>query len=102
MEKVPGPDAAAADIVGAGTRLHPPAFGGKYKHKWKARFAQGRRACLHEFMLILEGFDDRQQHDQDHQDRRYLIDDAEEFLSVTVAVEGEVGHPAAHHAVHPR
>ena len=79
-----------AQIVGAGTRLHPPAFGGNKQHKRKSVFSQVRRAPVHQFTLWLERLDHRQQHDEDHQNCRYLIDNTIVFLAMPVVVGGEL------------
>src|SRR5574338_534827 len=44
-----------------------------------------------------ERLDGRENNDADHQQRRYFVDDAEEFFAVAVAVLGEVAAPPPHH-----
>lgn len=82
-------------ILGTGTRLHPPAFGGSPIHKGNAPFVQGRRPAGDEFRLELERFNHRQDDDGDQQDCRYLIDDTKEFLRVPVLISAEILHHGA-------
>src|SRR5664280_226947 len=79
-----------AQIVGAGTRLHPPAFGGNTQHRRKSALSQVCRAPLHGLTLWLEWLDHRQQHDEDHQNSRYLIDNTIVFLTVPIVVGCEL------------
>jgi len=59
-----------------------------------------RRPAVYELTLISERLDGCQYDNGDHQHRRYLIDDTEEFLSVPVAVVAEFARPMPEQAVH--
>src|SRR5712692_3569947 len=51
---------------------------------------------------LLKRLHDRQDHDEDHQDRRHLIDNSIKFCGMAVSVMIEITHPAHHESVQSR
>src|ERR1019366_5872196 len=91
LEKCPEPDAATGPNSGSrnapSIRLRSV---GICNISGKAHFRKCTLAPVHQFTLWLERLHDPQQHHEDHQDRRYLIDNTIVFLAMPVLVGGEL------------
>ena len=94
LENCPEPDAATGPNIGSrnATSIRLRSVGNQYISR-KAFFRKCAVAPVHEFTLWLEWLDGCQQHDDDHQNCRYLIDNTIEFRRARIAVEGKVAHP---------
>src|SRR5580700_4835070 len=89
--------------IWASTWMHPPAFG--EINQTYEKMVPNARAMRHDRPgsgAASERLEHHQEHDEDHQDRRYLIDDTIEFLRMPVAVVAEIIDPADKKSVHGR
>jgi hypothetical protein len=64
------------------------------KYKKRRDFRQGAKRGLLKERPGSERFQDDNEHDQDHDHSRYLIDNPVESLGMPIVIRGEILHPA--------
>ena len=101
LENCPEPDAATGPNIGSrnATSIRLRSVGNQYI-SGKTLFRKWRLSAVHQLTLWLERLDGGQQYDEDHQNRRYLVDNTVVFLTVRVLVGGELLNDASKMAVH--